>query len=160
VDADGVRLYYRDAGTNPVLVLIQGASIFEPLSQTRPVIAIDSAGHGYSERPGSAWLYPEPMHRLLQQLGVMESTNVGHSWSGPLVLIYLPARQRVRLVPCCWPVQPIPEAWYNALAGVPLRWEDLPLRKSIGGGAVGSCVLECPFPRSAATARALIFKEL
>ncbi len=139
VEVDGIRMHYRDAGRGPTIVLLHGASanlrdfnasIFEPLSRTYRVIAIDRPGHGYSERPSGEWPDPARQAQLVQQLltnlEVKNPILVGHSWSGSLVLAYLLAYPEaaggVLLAGGTHPWQG-GVAWYNDVAGVPVVGE-------------------------------------
>jgi len=134
---DGLRLHYKTAGTGPAVVLIHGAStslrdfdasIFEPLTKTHRVIAIDRPGHGYSDRPPGDWPNPARQARLIralmEQLGVEKPLLVGHSWSGSVVLAYLldypaDAAGGVLLAGGSHPWEG-GVAWYNDLAGLPV----------------------------------------
>ncbi len=140
ITVDGLRMHYTEQGNGPVLVLLHGAStnlrdfsasIFQPLSRTHRVIAIDRPGHGYSERPGGGW--PDParqadlIHQLLVTLKVENPVLVGHSWSGSVVLAYLLAYPQevaagVLLAGGSHPWKG-GVAWYNDLAGIPVLGE-------------------------------------
>ncbi len=140
VEVVGIRMHYREAGQGSPLVLIHGAStnlrdfsasIFEPLSRSHRVIAIDRPGHGYSERPAGDWPDPARQAQLIRQvldkLEVDKPILVGHSWSGSVVLAYLldypqDAAGGVLLAGGTHPWQG-GVAWYNDLAGVPVLGE-------------------------------------
>ncbi len=134
---EGLRLHYKMDGSGPAVVLIHGAStslrdfdasIFEPLTKTHRVIAVDRPGHGYSERPNGDWPSPARQARviqaLLEQLGVERPLLVGHSWSGSVVLAYLlnypdDAAGGVLLAGGSHPWKG-GVAWYHDLAGLPI----------------------------------------
>jgi pimeloyl-ACP methyl ester carboxylesterase len=169
MDVGTVRLHYREAGTGPALVLVHGAStnlrdfsasIFEPLSRTHRVIAIDRPGHGFSERPEGDWPDPgrqaEWIHQLLLGLKVENPVLVGHSWSGSVVLAYMLAYPKdaaagVLLAGATHP-WPGAVAWYNDLAGIPVIGELFvrtlvyPLGLLALDGAVASVFAPNPVP--------------
>jgi pimeloyl-ACP methyl ester carboxylesterase len=134
---DRLRMHFLDAGNGPPIVLIHGAStslldfhasIFEPLSRTHRVIAVDRPGHGYSERPPGPWPDPAAQARLIRQLlrarGVERPLLVGHSWSGSIVLAYLLAypQEAIGGVLLAGGSHPWEGgvSWHASLAGVPL----------------------------------------
>src|SRR6266511_189961 len=63
-DIDGVRIHYQEKGTGTPLLLLHGFTsstyswkdVFEPLSKTFRVIAVDFKGFGFSDKPDGDYL--------------------------------------------------------------------------------------------------------
>jgi pimeloyl-ACP methyl ester carboxylesterase len=96
-DIDGVRIHYQEKGTGTSLVLIHGYTsstyswkdVFEPLSKTFHVIAVDLKGFGFSGKPdgdytrrGQAIL----VAHLLDQLKMEKAWLCGNSMGGEVAL--------------------------------------------------------------------------
>lgn len=106
-DIDGVRIHYQDKGTGTALVLMHGLSsstyswkdVFEPLSKSFHVIAVDLKGHGFSGKPDGDYTRRAQavlvMH-LLDQLKIEKAWLAGNSMGGEIALnIALQSPQRV-----------------------------------------------------------------
>jgi len=93
-DSAGVRIRYVEAGAGDPVVLTHGfssnaerqwmdAGVFQKLSETYRVIAMDGRGHGQSGKPHDASQYgPEAARdvtRLLDHLGLPKAHIVGYS---------------------------------------------------------------------------------
>src|SRR5512142_745439 len=93
----GHRVFYRSAGSGPVLVLIHGitstsatwAYLLPSLAEHFTVIAPDLIGHGESAKPRgdySLGAYAAGIRDLLIALGHERATVVGHSLGGGIAL--------------------------------------------------------------------------
>jgi pimeloyl-ACP methyl ester carboxylesterase len=107
----GHRVFYRSAGSGPVLVLIHGitstsatwAYVLPSLAEHFTVIAPDLIGHGESAKPRgdySLGAYAAGIRDLLIALGLERATFVGHSLGGGVAmqLAYLFPEHCERLV--------------------------------------------------------------
>ncbi|MGF7173485.1 alpha/beta fold hydrolase [Azospirillum doebereinerae] len=97
---DGVRLHYLEEGEGPPVVLIHGnvstsddfliSGVFERLSRTHRVIAIDRPGFGHSERPrGPSWTPGEQaalLRHAIGRLGLERPVVVGHSFGATVAM--------------------------------------------------------------------------
>lgn len=100
VEVDGVRLHYVERGQGPVVVLLHGntvvlqdfigSGLVDRLSERHRVVAFDSPGFGYSERPRdrvwTAQAQAEILHRAFVRLGLERPVVVAHSW-GTLIAL-------------------------------------------------------------------------
>jgi pimeloyl-ACP methyl ester carboxylesterase len=97
IDLHGHRVFYRSAGSGPVLVLVHGiTSTSETWSRVLPylaerftVIAPDLLGHGESAKPRgdySLGAYASGIRDLLFALGHERATFVGHSLGGGIAM--------------------------------------------------------------------------
>ncbi|HXG79137.1 MAG TPA: alpha/beta hydrolase [Methyloceanibacter sp.] len=94
-----VRLYYREAGSGPPLLLLHGfgASTFTwrkiapALAETHRVIAVDLKGFGQSDKPFderySVVDQAELVAELIEEKDLRELTLVGHSFGGGVALL-------------------------------------------------------------------------
>ena len=93
----GHRVFYRSAGSGPVLVLIHGitctsatwANLLPSLAEHFTVIAPDLIGHGESAKPRgdySLGAYASGIRDLLIALGHERATVVGHSLGGGVAM--------------------------------------------------------------------------
>lgn len=93
--ANGVRLFYQQAGDGPDLVLLHAVTsnqaiwaisgLFESLSATYRVTSYDLRGHGGSERPPLGYTSRDmaaDFAALHDQLGLGPAFLVGHSFGG------------------------------------------------------------------------------
>jgi len=93
--ANGVRLFYQQAGAGPDVVLIHAVTsnqaiwaisgLFEILSATYRVTSYDLRGHGGSERPQAGYTSKDmacDFASLHEQLELGPSLLVGHSFGG------------------------------------------------------------------------------
>lgn len=102
IEVDGLRTYYIDRGTGPVVVLIHGAGLavdgeltwwhqIEDLSRDHRVIAFDQVGFGRTDLPPDRQ-YKNRLQRVdhaiafLQALGLDRPMLVGHSEGGFIAL--------------------------------------------------------------------------
>ena len=105
VDVDGVHVRYREAGKKdaPVVVLIHGFGassdswlpVIPALASTHRVIAIDLKGFGWSSRPEGDYspaAQAKLVWRVLDKLGVVEASLVGHSWGTSVVMSMMVAQ--------------------------------------------------------------------
>src|SRR5919106_720766 len=103
-----VKLYYRDEGSGPPLLLIHGfgASTFTwryvapDLARTNRVIAVDLKGFGQSDKPFderySVYDQAELLAQLIQEKDLRDLTLVGHSFGGGVALLLaLEAKERL-----------------------------------------------------------------
>jgi pimeloyl-ACP methyl ester carboxylesterase len=93
----GHRVFYRSAGSGPVLVLVHGitstsatwANVLPYLAERFTVIAPDLLGHGESAKPRgdySLGAYASGIRDLLIALGYERATFVGHSLGGGIAM--------------------------------------------------------------------------
>jgi pimeloyl-ACP methyl ester carboxylesterase len=93
----GHRVFYRSAGSGPVLVLVHGitstsatwANVIPYLAERFTVIAPDLLGHGDSAKPRgdySLGAYASGIRDLLIALGHERATFVGHSLGGGVAM--------------------------------------------------------------------------
>jgi pimeloyl-ACP methyl ester carboxylesterase len=93
----GHRVFYRSAGSGPVLVLVHGitstsatwANVLPALAERFTVIAPDLLGHGESAKPRgdySLGAYASGIRDLLTALGHERATFVGHSLGGGVAM--------------------------------------------------------------------------
>lgn len=93
----GHRVFYRSAGSGPVLVLVHGitstsatwANVLPYLAERFTVIAPDLPGHGESAKPRgdySLGAYASGIRDLLIALGHERATFVGHSLGGGVAM--------------------------------------------------------------------------
>lgn len=96
-DVDGVRIHYQEKGTGKPLVLLHGYTsstyswkdVFEPLSKTFRVIAIDLKGFGFSAKPEGDYSRRAQallVTHLLDQLKIDEAWICGSSMGGEVAL--------------------------------------------------------------------------
>jgi pimeloyl-ACP methyl ester carboxylesterase len=96
-DIDGVRLHYQEKGTGTPLVLIHGFSsstyswkdVFEPLSKSFRVIAVDLKGFGFSGKPDGDYsrrAQATLVTHLLDFLKVEKAWVCGNSMGGDVAL--------------------------------------------------------------------------
>jgi pimeloyl-ACP methyl ester carboxylesterase len=98
VYADGVNLFYRQAGRGPDVILVHGLAanlsswyfrITPPLAQHYRVTAYDLRGHGLSDMPPTGYTSAEmanDMRGLLDALSIRRAHLVGHSFGGLVAL--------------------------------------------------------------------------
>ncbi|HUS10494.1 MAG TPA: alpha/beta fold hydrolase [Pyrinomonadaceae bacterium] len=106
-DIDGVRIHYQDKGTGTPLVLIHGYTsstyswkdVFEPLSKTFRVIAVDLKGFGFSGKPDGDYTrraQATMLMHLLEQLNLEKAWLAGNSMGAEVALnVALANPQRV-----------------------------------------------------------------
>jgi pimeloyl-ACP methyl ester carboxylesterase len=93
----GHRVFYREAGSGPVVVLVHGitstsatwANVLPYLAERFTVIAPDLLGHGESAKPRgdySLGAYASGIRDLLMALGHERATFVGHSLGGGVAM--------------------------------------------------------------------------
>ena len=93
----GHRVFYRSAGSGPVVVLVHGitstsatwANVLPYLAERFTVIAPDLLGHGESAKPRgdySLGAYASGIRDLLLALGHERATFVGHSLGGGVAM--------------------------------------------------------------------------
>jgi pimeloyl-ACP methyl ester carboxylesterase len=93
----GHRVFYRAAGSGPVIVLVHGitstsatwANVLPYLAERFTVIAPDLLGHGESAKPRgdySLGAYASGIRDLLMALGHERATFVGHSLGGGIAM--------------------------------------------------------------------------
>jgi pimeloyl-ACP methyl ester carboxylesterase len=93
----GHRVFYRSAGSGPVVVLVHGitstsatwANVLPYLAERLTVIAPDLLGHGESAKPRgdySLGAYASGIRDLLIALGHERATFVGHSLGGGIAM--------------------------------------------------------------------------
>jgi pimeloyl-ACP methyl ester carboxylesterase len=93
----GHRVFYRSAGSGPVLVLVHGitstsetwSNVLPYLAERFTVVAPDLLGHGESAKPRgdySLGAYASGIRDLLFALGYERATFVGHSLGGGIAM--------------------------------------------------------------------------
>ncbi|MEV5748012.1 alpha/beta hydrolase [Actinoallomurus sp. NPDC052308] len=86
---NGIRMYYRQAGDGPLLVLLHGwpqtghcwRHLVGPLSEAYTVVVPDLRGYGRSDLPRDGHdkrTRAEDLHRLIRALGHESATVIGH----------------------------------------------------------------------------------
>jgi len=116
-DSGGVRIHYTDEGTGTPVVLVHGLAanidqqwrscgIIDALAQDYHVVALDTRGHGLSDKPHDAAQYGmnmvEDVIRLMDHLEIEKAHVVGYSMGG-LITIKLLTTHTERLLsaaPC------------------------------------------------------------
>lgn len=97
VSIDGLRTYYRVAGSGPAVVLLHGLgsshltwdTTIDVLAEHFTVYTLDLPGFGYSDKPAayaSARQEAAFVKRFLAGLGVERATVIGHSMGGAAAL--------------------------------------------------------------------------
>jgi pimeloyl-ACP methyl ester carboxylesterase len=97
VSLHGHRVFFRSAGTGPVIVLVHGitstsatwANVLPYLAERFTVVAPDLLGHGESAKPRgdySLGAYASGIRDLLLALGHERATFVGHSLGGGVAM--------------------------------------------------------------------------
>jgi pimeloyl-ACP methyl ester carboxylesterase len=97
IELHGHRVFYRAAGSGPVIVLVHGitstsatwANLLPYLAERFTVIAPDLLGHGESAKPRgdySLGAYASGIRDLLVALGHERATFVGHSLGGGVAM--------------------------------------------------------------------------
>ncbi|MCM3901656.1 MAG: alpha/beta hydrolase [Pyrinomonadaceae bacterium] len=106
-EIDGVRVHYQEKGMGTPLVLIHGFTsstyswkdVFEPLSRSFRVIAVDLKGFGFSGKPDGDYTrraQAELVAHLLNHLKIEKAWLVGNSMGGEVALnVALTNPQRV-----------------------------------------------------------------
>ncbi len=107
VEIDGVRIHYQEKGAGTPLVLIHGFTsstytwkdVFEPLSRTFRVVAVDLKGFGFSGKPDGDYTrraQAQLVVHLLDNLKIEKAWLVGNSMGGEVALnVALANPQRV-----------------------------------------------------------------
>src|SRR6185436_2935441 len=96
-EIDGVRIHYQEKGTGTPLVLIHGFTsstyswkdVFEPLSQSFHVIAVDLKGFGFSGKPDGDYSRRAQailVGHLLDYLKIEKAWLCGNSMGGEIAL--------------------------------------------------------------------------
>jgi len=96
-DVDGVRVHYQEKGTGTPLVLIHGYTsstyswkeVFEPLSKSFRVIAVDLKGFGFSGKPDGDYTRRAQailVAHLLEHLKIDKAWLCGSSMGGEVAL--------------------------------------------------------------------------
>jgi pimeloyl-ACP methyl ester carboxylesterase len=96
-DIDGVRVHYQEKGTGLPLVLLHGFTsstyswkdVFEPLSRSFHVIAVDLKGFGFSGKPDGDYSRRAQailVGRLLDYLKIEQAWLCGNSMGGEIAL--------------------------------------------------------------------------
>lgn len=117
LDADGVRLFYREEGSGVPVILVHGYGVNADLNWRYPgvvralrseyrVITLDVRGHGRSDKPHTPEKYGmeivRDVIRLMDHLGIEKAHVVGYSMGG-FITIKLTSAYPDRLlsaVPC------------------------------------------------------------
>ena len=96
-DIDGVRIHYQEKGTGTPLLLLHGFTsstyswkdVFEPLSKTFRVIAVDFKGFGFSDKPDGDYSRSAQaalIAHLLDYLKIDRAWLCGNSMGGEIAL--------------------------------------------------------------------------
>jgi len=96
---NGVRIYYRIAGSGSPLLLLHGSpltshswsKILRRLAETYTVIAPDLRGYGQSDKPETGYevhTLAEDVRHLVLQLGLTSVNLVGHDLGGIVAYVY------------------------------------------------------------------------
>lgn len=96
-DIDGVRIHYQEKGTGTPLVLLHGFTsstyswkdVFEPLSKSFRVIAVDLKGFGFSGKPDGDYTRRAQgilVAHLLDHLKIEKAWLAGNSMGGEVAL--------------------------------------------------------------------------
>ncbi|MDQ2974778.1 MAG: alpha/beta hydrolase [Acidobacteriota bacterium] len=97
VEIDGVRIHYQEKGTGTPLVLLHGFTsstyswkdVFDPLSKTFRVIAVDLKGFGFSGKPDGDYTRRAQatlIAHLLDRLNIERAWVCGNSMGGEVTL--------------------------------------------------------------------------
>lgn len=96
---NGVRIYYRIAGSGSPLILLHGSPLtsrswlrlMPTLAKTYTVVAPDFRGYGQSDKPETGYevqTMVEDLRQLLDQLGIKSANVVGHDLGGIVAYVY------------------------------------------------------------------------
>ena len=99
-DIDGVRVHYQEKGSGTPLILIHGYTssvytwkdVFEPLSKTFRVIAVDLKGFGFSGKPDGDYTRRAQatlVAHLLDHLKIEKAWLCGNSMGGEVALNFV-----------------------------------------------------------------------
>ena len=95
---DGVKLAYIEAGAGePAILLVHGMTgnhsgmmpLFEHVSKTHHVVAVDLRGHGQSDAPKSDYtdaMFGDDLMFICNQRGLKNPVGIGHSFGGSTLL--------------------------------------------------------------------------
>ncbi len=98
ITINNLNVAYQVAGEGDVVVLLHGwggeadsfKPVFEWLSQTHQVYALDLPGFGQSEIPPTAWSTPDYARfvtAFFEKLGIAKAHLIGHSFGGRISII-------------------------------------------------------------------------
>lgn len=98
IEIDNLKVAYRVGGSGSPVVLLHGwgaesgtfQSIFDRLSNSHKVYAIDLPGFGLSEIPSEAWdatNYAKLLSSFLDKLNIAKVSLIGHSYGGRISIV-------------------------------------------------------------------------
>lgn len=140
IEVDGRQVHVVEAGVGPTVLLVHGFGastqdfeqfVFEPLAQTRHVVAVDLYGFGWSERRSDfayGWtLWSDQLAHTLDALGIEQATVIGHSMGGAVATVFAaryPDRiERLVLADSFYPLDPSERPLVFSLLQVPILGE-------------------------------------
>jgi pimeloyl-ACP methyl ester carboxylesterase len=96
-DVDGIRIHYQEKGTGTPLILVHGSTsstyswkdVFEPLTKSYRVIAVDLKGFGFSAKPDGDYTRRAQavlVAHLLDYLKIEKAWLAGNSMGGEVAL--------------------------------------------------------------------------
>jgi len=158
--AAGIRLYYEDIGTGPVMVLLHGLggssadweSQLPEFSRDHRVIAPDFRGYGNSERRGPYTVerFAADVFALLDELQIGNFILVGHSMGGAVAMVMAlmkPSRIRKLVL-----TNTLPNFRPDDLTQRVMLWSRLVLMAVLGPGHLSRIVAAKPYPGPELTA--------
>lgn len=174
VDSQGTRIFYRDEGSGPPMLLIHGHTldgrVFDEIAPELVaagfrVLRPDLRGHGQSERPGQGYHWSHhaaDMARILDDAEIDRSLVAGFSLGGGVALemaITMPDRvSALALLSPVLPDRPFEEAFMNNLRDVARTARKEGIREAMAGPWMMSPLFEASFrkPKVAEKARLII----
>lgn len=98
IEIDNLKVAYRVGGSGSPVVLLHGwgaesgtfQSVFDSLSSSHQVYALDLPGFGLSEIPPIAWDaldYAKLLSNFLDKLNIVKASLIGHSYGGRISIV-------------------------------------------------------------------------
>ncbi len=99
VEIDGMKLNYKEQGEGKTVVLLHGwggcadsfLPVFNHLTATHKVYALDFPGFGLSDPPTAPWDvtdYTEMLRKFFERMNIEKATLIGHSFGGRVSILF------------------------------------------------------------------------